>query len=71
MVIKDEVWAAFWTRWGPGITRTARGAIHLVRVMLLVGLGLVGDVVLILNGLEYVLNHMVNGLEHLLDVLHH
>ena len=69
MALNNRVWSAFCARWGPAIMRTSWAVVPTVRALVLVGLGLVGDLVVILNGLVYVVTCIVNVLEHILDLL--
>ena len=68
MAIKDEVWAAFWVRWGPIILMFHKIIMHLFRAVVLVVLELLGDVGVIAHGLEWLLNRLLRALDWLLNI---
>ena len=62
----NRVCAMFWKKWGPVLCILCWACIHIMRALMLVGLGLLENVISILHGLVWLATRMTNFLDHLL-----
>ena len=69
MALNHRIWSLFWTKWGPAIKISSRAAVHILKALVLIGLGLVGNLITVLTGLEWLGSCLVNTLEHLLELV--
>ena len=65
----NRVCAMFWNKWGPVLCIICWASIHILRAVVLVGLGLLENIISILNGLVWLATRMTSFLDHLLDTV--